>query len=125
MKQLLFGIAYSYYAGSFHVHDGFFNSLFWLLLFFASVYLSWQRAVDFGGVGNFLVDLLLGRIFPVGKYLGTLLAFLAYFFRDAGSPHGLIYREDGMGFFDWVGLLLYLTWIVFTLKKMAEKSQNG
>lgn len=44
-----------------------------------------------------LVDLLLGRIFPVGKYLGTLLAFLAYFFRDDRSPHGLIYREDGMG----------------------------
>ena len=49
MKQLLFGIAYSYYAGSFYVHDGFFNSLFWLLLFLASVHLSWQRAVDFGG----------------------------------------------------------------------------
>ena len=30
-----------------------------------------------------------------------------------------------MGFFDWAGLLLYLTWIVFTLKKMAETSQKG
>ena len=72
-----------------------------------------------------MVDFLLGRIFPVGKYIGTFMAFLGYFYHDAGSPHGLIYREDGMGFFDWAGLLLYLTWIVFTLKKMAETSQKG
>ena len=125
MKQVIFGIAYLYFAGSYYVHDGFFNSLFWLVLFVLNIVVSWHRAIDFGGVGNFIVDLLVGRISPVGKYLGTLLVVLGYFYHDDQDPYGLIYREESMGFFDWVGLLLYLTWIVFTLKKMAETSQKG